>query len=77
MNNTNTIGYMNQCVKALIETYPDLDGFGITAGDGMSHSSEDNTKWTYNAIGKAVKEYLSGKSIAKIQSHSPECILES
>jgi len=58
MGNANTIKYMNQCMKALIETYPDLDGFGITAGDGMSKSSEDNTKWTYNAIGKAVKEYL-------------------
>jgi hypothetical protein len=58
MSNTNTIRYMNQCMKALIETYPDLDGFGITAGDGMSHSSEENTKWTYNAIGRAVKEYL-------------------
>jgi hypothetical protein len=58
MKNTNTIRYMNQCVKALIDTYPDLDGFGITAGDGLSHSSEDNTQWTYDAIGKAVKEYL-------------------
>ena len=39
-----TIDYMNKCVKALIDTYPDLDGFGITAGDGMSKSvSKDNT----------------------------------
>jgi hypothetical protein len=58
MDNPTTIDYMNKCVKALIDTYPDLDGFGITAGDGMSKSSEDNTAWTYNAIGKAVKEYL-------------------
>lgn len=58
MGNAHTIKYMNQCMKALIETYPDLDGFGITAGDGMSKSSEDNTRWTYNAIGKAVREYL-------------------
>jgi hypothetical protein len=58
LTNATTIGYMNKCMKALIETYPDLDGFGITAGDGMSKSSEDNTAWTYNAIGKAVKEYL-------------------
>lgn len=58
LNNATTIDYMNKCMKALIETYPDLDGFGITAGDGMSKSSEENTAWTYNAIGKAVKEYL-------------------
>jgi hypothetical protein len=58
LKNVKTIQYMNKSVKALIETYPELDGFGITAGDGMSESSEENTTWTYNAIGKAVKEYL-------------------
>jgi hypothetical protein len=58
LSNSTTIDYMNKCMKALIETYPELDGFGITAGDGMSKSSEDNTAWTYKAIGKAVKEYL-------------------
>ena len=58
LNNATTIDYMNKCMKALIETYPDLDGFVITAGVGMSKSSEENTAWTYNAIGKAVKEYL-------------------
>ncbi len=58
LDNPATIKYMNQCIKALIKTYPDLDGFGITAGDGMSHSSEDNTRWTHNAIGKPIKEYL-------------------
>ena len=58
LSNVNTLKYMNKSVKALIETYPELDGFGITAGDGMSKSSEENTTWTYNAIGKAVKEYL-------------------
>lgn len=58
MGNVETLNYMNECVKALIETYPDLDGFGITAGDGMSKSDADNTRWTYDAIGRAVKEYL-------------------
>ena len=58
LSNATTIDYMNKCMKALIDTYPDLDGFGITAGDGMSKSPEDNTTWTYNAIGKPVKEYL-------------------
>ncbi len=58
LSNTTTLDYMNKSMKALIGTYPELDGFGITAGDGMSKSSKDNTTWTYNAIGKAVKEYL-------------------
>jgi len=58
LSNATTLDYMNKSMKALIGTYPELDGFGITAGDGMSKSSKDNTTWTYNAIGKAVKEYL-------------------
>jgi len=58
LDNAATIEYVNKSVKALIDTYPDLDGFGITAGDGMSKSPEDNTTWTYNAIGKPVMEYL-------------------
>ncbi len=58
LDNPVTLHYMNQCMKALLATYPDLDGFGITAGDGMSQSDRENTSWTYQAIGKAVKEYL-------------------
>jgi len=41
-----------------MEIHPALDCFGITAGDGMRKSSDENTTWTYNAIGKAIKEYL-------------------
>ncbi len=57
--NSTTIDYMYKSMRALLETYPELDGFGITAGDGMHGTQEENTQWTWNAMGKAVKDYLS------------------
>ena len=58
-NNSTTIDYMYKSMRALLETYPELDGFGITSGDGMHGTQEENTRWTWNAMGKAVKDYLS------------------
>jgi hypothetical protein len=53
-----TLDYMYKSMRALLETYPELDGFGITSGDGMHGTQEENTRWTWNAIGKAVKDFL-------------------
>ena len=56
--NTTSLDYMYKSMQALIKTYPELDGFGISAGDGMKGTPEVNTTWTWNAMGKAVKDYL-------------------
>jgi hypothetical protein len=63
--NATTLDYMYKSMQALIETYPELDGFGISAGDGMmvesqgfSGDSNLKTQWTWEAFGKAVKDYL-------------------
>jgi len=56
--NTNTINYHYKSMLALLETYPELDGFGISGGDGMSGSTEEKTQWTWDAMGKAVYDYL-------------------
>jgi hypothetical protein len=57
-SNTNTIDYHYKSMLALLETYPELDGFGISGGDGMSGSTEEKTRWTWEAMGKAVYDYL-------------------
>jgi hypothetical protein len=57
-DNPATIDYMYKSMKALLATYPELDGFGITSGDGMGSNKEENTHWTWNAMGKAVTDYL-------------------
>jgi hypothetical protein len=54
-----SLDYMYKSMRALLETYPELDGFGITAGDGMKGTAEENTTWTWNAMGKSVRDYLS------------------
>lgn len=56
--NRTTIDYMSKSMRALLETYPDLDGFGITSGDGMDGTNEENTQWTWDVVGKAVLEYM-------------------
>ena len=56
--NPTTIDYMSKSMRALLETYPELDGFGITSGDGMDGTQEENTQWTWKAMGKAVTDYL-------------------
>lgn len=63
--NTTTLDYMYKSMQALIATYPDLAGFGISAGDGMQRKDEEfnndnalKTKWTWDAMGKAVYDYL-------------------
>lgn len=64
-SNATTIDYMYKSMQALIETYPDLDGFGISAGDGMQAESQGfngdsnlKTQWTWDAMGKAVMDYV-------------------
>ena len=34
-DNPVTLDYLSKSMKALLETYPELDGFGISAGDNM------------------------------------------
>lgn len=57
-DNEKTIDYMYKSIYALLETYPELDGFGITAGDRMHGESDENTRWTMAGMGKAVIDYL-------------------
>lgn len=53
-----TIDYMSKSMAALIATYPELDGFGITSGDGMDGTQQENVQWTWDAMGKAATAYL-------------------
>ena len=64
-SNAVTKDYSYKSMYALIETYPELDGFGVSAGDGMMGTEQgfnnDNnlkTQWTWEVYGKAVKDYL-------------------
>jgi hypothetical protein len=88
-NNATTLDYMYKSMQALIETYPELDGFGISAGDGMMGESQGfngdsnlKTQWTYDAFGKAVKDYVTKNPSRKFNlihrgiGSSPEIVNE-
>lgn len=52
-----TQDYFYHAVKALLRTYPELDGIGITAGENMLGDSSD-LEFVANTYGKAVQEIL-------------------
>lgn len=56
-SNLATIDYTNKSMTALLNTYPELDGFGISAGDHMNGKPDERMSWTWRAFGKAVYDY--------------------
>jgi hypothetical protein len=59
--------YMYTCMKTLLETYPELDGFGITAGENMSENDQANEQWLWDTYGKAVYDYARNNPQRKIR----------
>ena len=57
-----TIAYMQECVKQLFRTYPNLHGIGITAGEQMREYKDNDIKkeeWLFNTYGKAMLDIAS------------------
>jgi hypothetical protein len=52
-----TIAYMRKCMTTLLETYPDLDGFGITQGEHMSGNKADEAVFLAKTYGMGMAEY--------------------
>ncbi len=54
-----TIDYMRKCMTTLLETYPDLDGFGITQGEHMSKpkSTADDSSFLAKTYGLGMADY--------------------
>ncbi|WP_111708186.1 hypothetical protein [Lutibacter citreus] len=48
--------YMRKAVQEMVETYPHLSGFGVTAGErmGMTVGKYTATQWMYETYGKGV-----------------------
>jgi hypothetical protein len=57
VTNPATIEYMRKCMTQLLETYPDLDGFGITQGEHMSKNKQDEASFLGKTYGKGMAEY--------------------
>jgi hypothetical protein len=61
-DNPATITYMRKAMVKLLETYPDLDGFGVTNGE--NHSTQEFLWETY---GKGMYEYAKANPTRKIR----------
>lgn len=52
-----TIDYMRKCITTMWETYPDLDGFGITAGEHMGANEDENELFLAKTYGLGTVDY--------------------
>jgi len=62
-----TIDYMRKCISTLWETYPDLDGFGITQGEHMSDNNRDNELFLAKTFGSGTVDYAKNNPGRKIR----------
>ena len=62
-----TIDYMRKCITTMWETYPDLDGFGITQGEHMSDNNKDNELFLAKTFGSGTVDYARNHPDRKIR----------
>jgi hypothetical protein len=60
LENPITKAYFRASVREMINTYPLLAGFGITAGEGMPHKMDSKLKekWLWETYGEGVRDAL-------------------
>ncbi len=58
--NKKTLTYLKEATIKFLETYPDVSGLGVTAGENLGAlkgKNEELIKWTWDAYGAGVLEY--------------------
>lgn len=58
--NEKTKTYLKEATIKFLDTYPDLTGMGVTAGENLNALKDNNEeliKWTWNAYGEGLMEY--------------------
>lgn len=68
-DNDTTIAYFRSAIREMILTYPNLDGFGITAGENMQgrQSKYSNEEWLWKTYGLGVSDALKKQPDRKIR----------
>lgn len=57
VTNEKTIAYLRKSMYQLLKTYPDLDGFGVTEGEGMSKDKVANSKFLGASYGQGMVDF--------------------
>lgn len=67
-DNEKTIAYMRASVRELINTYPDLTGIGITAGENMKDGQGEfaRERWLWRTYGEGVRDAKKKQSDRKV-----------
>lgn len=55
--NAATKTYMRKAMKQFFETYPNLNGFGVTAGENMDISGSAAQQWLFDTYGQGMRDY--------------------
>ena len=59
IDNPTTIDYFRKSVQALVETYPDLKGIGLTTGENMHDASfAEKEDWAYDTYGRGIMDAM-------------------
>ena len=55
-DNPATIAYLRECTREMVQTYPDLTGIGVTAGERMKDRKDEfaKEKWLWSTYGQGV-----------------------
>jgi hypothetical protein len=53
-----TKAYYKAAVKKLLDTYPNLAGFGWSSGENMSGTASEKGQWITDTIGQGIKDHL-------------------
>ncbi len=57
-DNEQTKVYLKKCVIKLLQTYPDLKGFGITVGEKMGKlNASQKEEWAWDSFGQGVMQF--------------------
>ncbi len=66
-NNSATVEYFRKSMTQLLDTYPDLTGFGVTAGENMGDINEAaNAKWMWSTYGRGVADFANANKNRKV-----------
>lgn len=58
-NNDTTIAYFRSAIREMVLTYPNLTGFGITAGEHMTDNSKySREEWLWKTYGQGISDAL-------------------
>jgi hypothetical protein len=68
--NKTTLTYLKEATVKFLETYPDVSGLGVTAGENLGAlkgKNEELIQWTWDAYGAGVLEYAKAHPSRKLE----------